>query len=105
MRVFFSKRLRGFTLIELLVVIAIIATVKTYLCPSDRHNQPAQTWGGGWVVGNYVANAQVFPMNDGGWGGQATGNPDLAASFPDGTSTTCLFAEHYARCQGQGKLW
>jgi len=80
-------------------------TVKTYLCPADRHNNPVQVWGGGWAVGNYVANAQVFPMNDGGWGSGATSPPTLAASFPDGTSNTALFAEHYARCNGLGKLW
>src|SRR5262245_16156270 len=29
----------------------------------------------------------------------------LAASFPDGTSNTLLFAEKYARCGEGGTLW
>jgi prepilin-type N-terminal cleavage/methylation domain-containing protein/prepilin-type processing-associated H-X9-DG protein len=77
-------------------------TIKTYLCPSDRHNQPVQMWTNGWAAGNYVANWQVF-ANPATW--DTTITPVIPASFPDGTSTTVLFAEKYARCQGYATLW
>jgi hypothetical protein len=32
-------------------------------------------------------------------------SPTLPASFPDGTSSTLLFAEKYARCGSGGSLW
>jgi len=82
------------------------ATVKTYLCPSDRHNTPVQMWSGGWACGNYVANAQVFPPNSGNWGNETQNYANLASTFPDGTSQTALFAEKYARSSaGVSPLW
>jgi prepilin-type N-terminal cleavage/methylation domain-containing protein len=78
-------------------------TIKTYLCPADRHNQPVQMWTGGWACGNYVANYQVF-ANPSTW--DTTITPSLAASFPDGTSNTMLFSEKYGRDGGgYGNLW
>ena len=93
----------------------ICAAVKVYCCPAD----PSVTTDGhvpGITVSgtnlppgatSYGANAQVFgtttappqpgplqPDSNGLWPGAAT----LAASFPDGTSNTILFAEKYARC-------
>ena len=75
-------------------------TPKPFLCPSDATNNPVQVWGGGWAVGNYVANYQVFAPNN-----VANSNANLASSFPDGTSNTIVFAEKIARCQGISPLW
>jgi prepilin-type N-terminal cleavage/methylation domain-containing protein len=61
--------------------------LKVYICPSDPSNaaladQRAQ--------GSYAANARALyrwvPIR-------------LAASFPDGTSNTILYVEHYGRCR------
>src|SRR5262245_23327078 len=77
-------------------------TVKTYLCPSD----PSVPGGGGpgpqWAPGDYAANYRVF-----GTGGRRTwqGVARIPASFTDGTSSTLLFAEKYARCHDQGTAW
>ena len=76
------------------------ATVKTFLCPSDSTNSPVQYWGGGWAVGNYVANWQVFAPN-----GDNTSSPRIPATFVDGTSNTFLFAEKISRCQGYACFW
>jgi prepilin-type N-terminal cleavage/methylation domain-containing protein len=78
-------------------------TIKTYLCPSDAHNQPVQMWGGGWAAGNYVANYQVF-ANAPSW--DTTVSPRIPATFSDGTSNTIIFAEKVVRCSdGYSPLW
>ncbi len=96
--------------------------IKTYICPSDPSNtgtvvgQGSQglPWSDTWGVTSYAANAQVFAsvngdgtMNGGGGppGSQWYGAPRMPASFPDGTSNTILFAEHYAQCNGQYNTW
>jgi len=80
-----------------------LAAPKTYICPSDPtlKDNPAgigigyPAWGGSC----YSANWQVFgnaknpsKTNVQGW----QTYPNLASSFPDGTSNTVLFAEKYA---------
>jgi len=75
-------------------------TIKTYLCPSDGTNNPVQQWSGGWAVGNYVANWQVFAPS-----GNNAATASIPATIPDGTSNTLLFAEKIARCQGYSPLW
>jgi prepilin-type N-terminal cleavage/methylation domain-containing protein len=79
------------------------AIITTYLCPSDPTNNPAATWGNGWVVGNYACNNEVFgnPSSPG-W----TDNVQNKMSFlVDGTSNTIGIGEKYARCNNQGTLW
>jgi hypothetical protein len=99
------------------------AGVAVFLCPSDPSVGPdgGVDLGGElpqwprWGAACYASNYAVF-----GGGYDANGNPDrwqgaavIPASFPDGTSTTILFAEKYAVClsasprysfQG-GSLW
>ena len=78
--------------------------IKTYLCPSDPNNEPAATWGNGWVVSNYVANHDAFhnPMDGGtmsAWdSGQSSFQARMPGSYSDGTSNTIGIAEAYARC-------
>ena len=84
-------------------------TIKTYLCPSDSSNSPAETWTDGWVVSNYVANHDAFHNpNDGGWmsawdSGQSS--YQARVTYPDGSSNTLGVTEAYARCKDQGTLW
>jgi len=83
--------------------------IKTYLCPSDSSNSPAETWGDGWVISNYVANHDAFHNpNDGGWmsawdSGQSS--YQARVTYPDGSSNTLGVTEAYARCKDQGTLW
>jgi type II secretory pathway pseudopilin PulG len=66
--------------------------VKTYHSPADPTLQAALAFSIAWFasVGSYAANACVFAYN-----------PRFPSTFPDGTSSTILFAEHYAfNCQG-----
>jgi prepilin-type N-terminal cleavage/methylation domain-containing protein/prepilin-type processing-associated H-X9-DG protein len=83
------------------------AVIKTYVCPSD----PTQGTGlnqGDWATGCYSANYQVFgnpQAGDSAWG-NAVGQPNIASTFPDGTSNTLLFAEKYAQAtSGHWNLW
>ncbi len=84
-------------------------TIKTYLCPSDSSNSPAETWGNGWVISNYVANHDAFHNpNDGGWmsawdSGQSS--YQARVTYPDGSSNTLGVTEAYARCKDTGTLW
>jgi prepilin-type N-terminal cleavage/methylation domain-containing protein/prepilin-type processing-associated H-X9-DG protein len=84
-------------------------TIKTYLCPSDSNNNPAETWTNGWVISNYVANHDAFHNpNDGGWmsawdSGQSS--YQATVTYPDGSSNTLGVTEAYARCKDQGTLW
>jgi prepilin-type N-terminal cleavage/methylation domain-containing protein/prepilin-type processing-associated H-X9-DG protein len=76
--------------------------IKTYLCPSDPSVSNPLGLAGNWAPGNYAANYRVF-----GTGGPRTwqGQARIPASFADGTSSTILFAEKYARCKDQGTAW
>jgi prepilin-type processing-associated H-X9-DG protein len=58
--------------------------------------------GPNWAPGSYAANYRVF-----GTGGPRTwqGQARIPDSFQDGTSSTILFAEKYARCNDQGTAW
>jgi len=76
------------------------AQVKALVCPSDPNNSPQQMWANGWAGTNYVANFQVFAQQ-----GNPRNAPSISSSFPDGTSNTLVFAEHYMRCAGVGKLF
>jgi len=86
-------------------------TIKIYLCPSDRTNQPTATWTLGWEVANYVANHDAFHNpTDGGWmsnwdSGQSSYQARLGATYTDGTSNTLGITEAYARCGSTGTLW
>jgi prepilin-type N-terminal cleavage/methylation domain-containing protein len=102
---------------------AYSAGVKILLCPSDPSIGPdgVADLGGDfpqwprWGASCYAANYAVF-----GGGYDENGNPNrwqgaatIASSFPDGTSTTILFAEKYAVCTAMahayayqgGSLW
>ncbi|MDB5312457.1 MAG: putative major pilin subunit [Gemmataceae bacterium] len=85
--------------------------ISIYLCPSDGTNQPAAQWTNGWVITNYVANHDAFHNpTDGGWmsnwdSGNGSYQASMPASYQDGTSNTVGIAEHYAKCNGNGKLW
>jgi len=61
--------------------------VALFTCPSDPSNDAAAA---GRARGSYGANARALlkwtPVK-------------LESSFPDGTSNTVLFSEHYARCR------
>jgi hypothetical protein len=88
--------------------------VPLLVCPTDPSaNLDGITIGPGapWGMSSYACNAQVFT--------QVTSNGVLVdtqnyaripASFPDGTSSTILFAEKYAQCTNTnypkgGNLW
>jgi len=76
--------------------------VKLYQCPSDPGVPAGGAMDPARAVGSYAGNFRVFGV--GGvkdWQGAAR----LPATFPDGTSTTILFAEKYARCGAAGTLW
>ncbi len=69
-----------------------IVLIKTYHSPADPTLQNALAVSLSWQaeVGSYAANACAFQNN-----------PRFPATFPDGTSSTILFAEHYAfNCGG-----
>jgi prepilin-type N-terminal cleavage/methylation domain-containing protein len=62
--------------------------VKVFICPSDPTNSDGL--GAGWNLGSYNVNGTVF----------CTGQyPNIASSFPDGTSNTVLVVEHIALCR------
>jgi type II secretory pathway pseudopilin PulG len=66
--------------------------VKMYLSPADPTLDAALA--AREEVCSYAANAQVF-----------MGNPRLPTAFPDGTSNTIAFAEHYAFHCGAGSFY
>jgi prepilin-type N-terminal cleavage/methylation domain-containing protein/prepilin-type processing-associated H-X9-DG protein len=75
--------------------------IKTYQCPSDPSLGQCLDWCDGDA--SYAGNFQVFggannTNSSTNWDGQAV----LPATFRDGTSSTILFAEKYARCDGTG---
>jgi prepilin-type N-terminal cleavage/methylation domain-containing protein len=85
-------------------------SIKTYICPSDPSipadgigtNIELASWMDNPSLTSYAANAQVFAsVNVNGviissdlWDGAAR----MPASFPDGTSSTIMFAERYGVC-------
>jgi prepilin-type N-terminal cleavage/methylation domain-containing protein len=76
--------------------------VRIYQCPSDPSAPANGVLDSTRAVGSYAANFRVFGVGGAkDWQGAAR----IPATFPDGTSTTILFAEKYARCHDQGTLW
>src|SRR5262249_27003733 len=81
--------------------------ISVFVCPADYSaggSLVTDSSGTMWGAGNYAGNAQVFCLVD-----PVTGrmiNPEpyarIPQSFADGTSTTILFAEKYARCTNEG---
>jgi prepilin-type N-terminal cleavage/methylation domain-containing protein len=80
--------------------------IRGIICPSD----PTGTTGlcltnnggaNGWAVTSYPGNALVFgnPYN-----GKVYGAATFAASFPDGTSNTVMFAEAFGTCGNSGNV-
>jgi type II secretory pathway pseudopilin PulG len=70
---------------------AVYPFIRLFVSPSDPTFQGKVNL----PLSSYAANAQVF-----------NGNPSLARSFPDGTSQTLTFAEHYAfECQQETFYW
>jgi prepilin-type processing-associated H-X9-DG protein len=78
-------------------------SVPVYICPSDPSVPPGgqamDVIGNTWGVSSYGLNSQVAAPTDA--MGNLTG-PDFRArldsDFPDGTSSTIMFAEKYAQC-------
>jgi prepilin-type N-terminal cleavage/methylation domain-containing protein len=76
--------------------------VKLYQCPSDPSLPAGGALDPARAAGSYAGNFRVFGLSGAAdWEGAAR----LPATFPDGTSTTLLFAEKYARCNAQGTQW
>jgi prepilin-type N-terminal cleavage/methylation domain-containing protein len=76
--------------------------VKSFICPSDPSAQgggQVNALGVNWGAGCYVANAIVLAQVDGSYNFIGPdGEASLTSSFPDGTSSTILATEKYARC-------
>jgi prepilin-type N-terminal cleavage/methylation domain-containing protein len=68
-------------------VVAYTTPQKTYFCPSDATYVSANGY-----MGSYVANAQVFGVQN------AAPTARIPSTFADGTSNTILYAEKYALC-------
>jgi len=70
-------------------------SIPIFICPSDDTSTNGRAGGGGhWGTTAYVANAQLFPVAEGGWVvGQRAVYP---ASLRDGTSNVIMFAERMA---------
>jgi hypothetical protein len=94
------------------------AFLKCFVCPSDPAVAGTQpSWG--WAGGSYAGNYQLFgnpPPSAAPWGAHGVtpsaiatwqGAPTLAASIPDGTSNTLLFAEKLGQCNPSygGNMW
>jgi prepilin-type N-terminal cleavage/methylation domain-containing protein len=83
--------------------------IKVYQNPSDPSMSASGTITGsntvadGWGACGYAFNAQVFCQVDS-WGNfeDWPGKPRIPNTFPDGTSTTVLFAEKFAVCGAPG---
>jgi prepilin-type N-terminal cleavage/methylation domain-containing protein len=80
------------------------AIVKSYRCPSDPSISTIDQSGQGGMdttCTSYGFNAQVLVDE---WNNGAINAPNIPLSFPggipDGTSNTCFYTEHYARCIG-----
>jgi hypothetical protein len=80
-----------------------IPTPIVYRCPSDptmtsdgTTNQTPHGTETGFAITSYSFNGQVF--------GDDCGRPDLASSFPDGTSNTAFAFERYSICGSNGDV-
>jgi hypothetical protein len=91
--------------------------VKSFICPADptmpENGLVTPTAGGAGIATtafaatSYAGNIQVFCLVDKNPNNTTASNfidpagePRMAATFPDGTSNTLLFAEKYAHCTG-----
>ncbi len=63
---------------------------KLYICPSDPSGIDTDGKVNNHGAASYGVNWQVF----------AVGSPKVPSSFPDGSSTTAMVFERYARCKG-----
>jgi len=69
---------------------------KIYICPSDPSNIGNAGWNSG--LSSYAYNAQVFPIS---WAGRNR----FPASLTDGTSTTIMYTDQRASCNGFWPDW
>jgi prepilin-type N-terminal cleavage/methylation domain-containing protein len=80
--------------------------VKAFICPSDAsagNGVVQDNTGRSWGASSYAGNTQLFAkVSDSGVYLDPAGVPNLANSFPDGTSNTIVLAEKYARCTKPG---
>jgi hypothetical protein len=81
--------------------------VKTFTCPSDPGNATG-VLDNGWAGSSYAYNFQVFGTVSNfttgtysNWAGAAR----IPISFPDGTSSTIVVAEKFARCGSNSMYW
>jgi prepilin-type N-terminal cleavage/methylation domain-containing protein/prepilin-type processing-associated H-X9-DG protein len=72
--------------------------IKTYVCPTDSLNTSLIEHHG---YGSYAANSLAFGDAD----GLAHGRNRIPGSFPNGTTNTILFTEHYAQCRDGRVDW
>jgi prepilin-type N-terminal cleavage/methylation domain-containing protein/prepilin-type processing-associated H-X9-DG protein len=93
--------------------------IKILVCPSDPSvigfgtppGTTSDSKGKTWGTSSYAGNAQVFCYVDGnGYHIRGDRSPKLGVDFPDGTSSTILFAEKYGRCTNSdwsegGSFW
>jgi prepilin-type N-terminal cleavage/methylation domain-containing protein len=78
--------------------------IKTYAMQNDP-TAPSGFGAGGYPVGNFAANAQVFGLPVVGGNGVADNGANLDRSFPDGTSNTLLFATKAGTCGAGGSMY
>jgi prepilin-type N-terminal cleavage/methylation domain-containing protein len=85
--------------------------IESFLCPSDPTDafstgHPTTHYGNSqlWSVSMYAANYLVFgaPDETDKFSRSDMGTPNLATTFPDGTSNTIMFTERYASCGNTG---
>jgi prepilin-type N-terminal cleavage/methylation domain-containing protein len=73
--------------------------VRVFECPSDPSKEKTDYRGSTWAPSSYAGNVQVFCVVDDKFHiTDPQGAAVIPTSFPDGTATTILFAEKYARC-------
>jgi prepilin-type N-terminal cleavage/methylation domain-containing protein len=78
--------------------------IKTYTSRNDPTSSNGMA-AGGYPVGNFAANAQVFGLPGAGANGVADAGANLERSFPDGTSNTLLFATKAGTCGSGGSMY
>jgi prepilin-type N-terminal cleavage/methylation domain-containing protein len=69
--------------------------IKAFVCPSDPTISTAAPWAGSYVANGQALRPPSYSFTTTTTTGTATAR--LPASFPDGTSSTILFAEHYGQ--------
>ncbi len=85
--------------------------VRMYVCPSDpsvADGRALDPFGNTWGVSSYALNAHLW--SQAGASQTAEFRPRIEVDFPDGTSSTILFTEKYARCSNPtypfgGSFW